>query len=74
MGMKACVLDHAATELADAREAVCHVPLALDTGDKTMMASDGYHPSEKGCKAWAELLADAAVVHFRTRCSNASGV
>lgn len=74
MGMKASVLDHAAKELANTREAVCHVPLALDTRDRTMMASDGYHPSEKGCTAWAELLADAAVLHFRTGCSSASGV
>ncbi|HYC41583.1 MAG TPA: SGNH/GDSL hydrolase family protein [Noviherbaspirillum sp.] len=74
MGMKASVLDHAAKELAIMREAVCHVPLALDTGDRTMMASDGYHPSEKGCAAWAELLADAAVLRLGTSCSTANRV
>lgn len=74
MGLKAAVLDHAATELAGMHEAVCHVPLALDTRDRTMMASDGYHPSEKGCTAWAQLLADAAVPRFTTICSNASRV
>lgn len=72
MGMKASVLDHAAKELANAHEAVCHVPLALDTGDRTMMASDGYHPSEKGCEVWAALLADAAIPHLNKHCSNAS--
>lgn len=74
MGLKASVLDHAAKELADTCEAVCHVPLALDTRDRTMMASDGYHPSEKGCTAWAQLLADAAVPRFTTICSNTSRV
>lgn len=74
MGLKASVLDNAAKELAGMRDAVCHVPLALDTGDRTMMASDGYHPSEKGCTAWAELLADAAVAQLAGICADAKRV
>ena len=70
MGLKAAVLDRAAQELASGIEQVCYVPLTLDTGDRTMMASDGYHPSEKGCAAWAELLAEAAVLHGASACSS----
>jgi len=61
MGLKAATLDVAARELAAARPAACYVPLALDTGDRTLMAADGYHPSARGCTAWAQLLADAGV-------------
>ncbi|OWW18225.1 SGNH/GDSL hydrolase family protein [Noviherbaspirillum denitrificans] len=61
MGLKADVLDAAARELADAREGVRYVPLALDTDDRSMMASDGYHPSAKGCTAWAATLAEAVM-------------
>ncbi|HZW22947.1 SGNH/GDSL hydrolase family protein [Noviherbaspirillum sp.] len=59
MGLKASVLDRAAQEIAGECGHVCHVPLALDTTDRAMMASDGYHPSAKGCTAWAGLLAAA---------------
>jgi lysophospholipase L1-like esterase len=59
MGLKAGVLDLAARELASAHAHIRYVPLALDTGDPSMMASDGYHPSAKGCTAWAEVLAKA---------------
>lgn len=58
MGMKARTLDVAACELASQTSHTVYVPLALDTSDVTMMASDGYHPSAKGCTAWAQLLAD----------------
>ncbi len=61
MGLKAGVLDLAVRELAAEQRHFRYVPLALDTGDKSMMASDGYHPSAKGCAAWAELLADEGV-------------
>lgn len=59
MGLKAQALDRAARQLAATRARTVHVPLVLDTSDVSMMASDGYHPSEKGCEAWAQLLADA---------------
>lgn len=62
MGLKAAVLDRAARELAGEYAHIHYVPLALDTRDQTMMAPDGYHPSAKGCTAWAELLAKAGAV------------
>lgn len=61
MGLKARTLDVAAVELASQTPRTVYVPLALDTGDATMMALDGYHPSAKGCTAWAQLLADACI-------------
>lgn len=61
MGLKAQALDVAAQELASGLTRTVYVPLALDTHDRAMMASDGYHPSAKGCAAWAQLLADACL-------------
>lgn len=58
MGLKAQTLDMAAQALATERARTVHVPLTLDTRDVTMMASDGYHPSAKGCTAWAGLLSE----------------
>lgn len=58
MGLKARTLDMAAQALATERAHTVHVPLLLDTQDVTMMASDGYHPSAKGCIAWAGLLSE----------------
>ena len=62
MGLKAAALDRAARELAAKIPHICHVPLALDASDPGMMARDGYHPSAQGCIAWAQLLAQAAIV------------
>ncbi len=59
MGLKAQVLDVAAQEVAADLPHTCYVPLMLDAADRTMMASDGYHPSAKGCQAWGKLLANA---------------
>jgi lysophospholipase L1-like esterase len=59
LGLKAQALDLAAREVAAGLPHVLYVPLALDTHDRSMMATDGYHPSAKGCAAWAQLLADA---------------
>lgn len=59
MGLKAQALDVAARELATGLPRTCYVPLTLDAADRTMMASDGYHPSAKGCQAWGKLLSDA---------------
>jgi len=61
MGMKAAALDAVASELAWQTPRTTYVPLALDTGDVTMMAHDAYHPSAEGCTAWARLLADACM-------------
>ncbi len=65
MGLKASALDAAARDLAPSLPRTHYVPLSLDTQDQAMMASDGYHPSEKGCCAWAGLLADAYVAQLR---------
>ncbi|HVL57255.1 MAG TPA: SGNH/GDSL hydrolase family protein, partial [Burkholderiaceae bacterium] len=35
-----------------------HVPLAIE-GDRTLIASDGFHPATGACRVWARLLADA---------------
>lgn len=59
MGMKARALDAVARDLAAALPRVHHVPLAIDVADTTLMASDGYHPSEKGCTLWAGMLSSA---------------
>lgn len=67
MGLKADVLDEAARELAHGMRGVCYVPLSLDTADPAMMAADGYHPSAKGCAAWAGLLAKAVAERYEQR-------
>lgn len=59
MGLKAQALDAAARDLAAATPRSLYVRLSLDTRDPALMASDGYHPSALGCKAWAALVADA---------------
>ncbi|HYD61799.1 MAG TPA: SGNH/GDSL hydrolase family protein [Noviherbaspirillum sp.] len=66
MGLKAGVLDLAVRELAAEHRHIRYVPLALDTSDPSMMASDGYHPSAKGCTAWAKLLAEAGAHSLAT--------
>lgn len=59
LGLKAAALDRALRQLA--REgAGLHVPLALGSrADSTLAAEVGYHPSAKGCRVWAAMLADA---------------
>jgi lysophospholipase L1-like esterase len=59
LGLKARALDVAAREIAAGLPHVLYVPLTRDSRDRAMMAIDGYHPSAKGCAAWAELLAGA---------------
>lgn len=61
MGLKASVLDAAARDLARRIPRALYVPLALDPLQAGLMASDGYHPSEEGCRRWAQMLADASV-------------
>jgi lysophospholipase L1-like esterase len=58
MGLKAQSLDRALRELAASLPRTRYIPLGLDVSDPDMMASDGYHPSAKGCSAWARLLVD----------------
>jgi lysophospholipase L1-like esterase len=61
MGLKAQALDAASRDLARVLPRTRYVALALDAADPRMMASDGYHPSAKGCTAWAQLLVDECV-------------
>lgn len=58
MGLKGQTLDHVARAIAKERVHTHYVPVVLDTNDVTMLASDGYHPSARGCTAWAGLLAE----------------
>lgn len=58
LGLKAALLNQAlATELSNWPKAqLVYSNLAL-TAD--MLADDGFHPSESGCKVWAKLVFDA---------------
>lgn len=58
LGLKAALLNQAlATELSNWPKAqLVYSNLAL-TAD--MLAADGFHPSEAGCKIWAQLVFDA---------------
>jgi len=58
LGMKASTLECGLEELARSVDGVCHIPLRIG-GDPSMAAEDGYHPSAKGCREWARLLAEA---------------
>jgi lysophospholipase L1-like esterase len=60
MGLKAAALDRGLQALARRDRTLRHVPLVLNTrNDASLAAEDGYHPSAKGCRAWAVLLAQA---------------
>ncbi|WP_460858124.1 SGNH/GDSL hydrolase family protein [Rheinheimera gaetbuli] len=58
LGLKAAMLNQVlATELANwpqAQLVYSDLPLSAD-----MFAADGFHPSESGCKIWAQLVFDA---------------
>ena len=64
MGLKATALDRAAQDLASTLPRTHYVALALEPADPGMMASDGYHPSQSGCAAWARLLAERGIKHL----------
>jgi len=66
LGLKASALDAAALAIANETPRTRHVPLSLDVHDRSLVASDGYHPSAAGCVAWATLLAEAAAATFET--------
>ncbi|NEX63488.1 SGNH/GDSL hydrolase family protein [Noviherbaspirillum galbum] len=61
MGLKSAALDHESARLAASLPAVLHVPLHVDLVSPQMMASDGYHPSVRGCAVWARQMADLCV-------------
>ncbi|RJF97191.1 SGNH/GDSL hydrolase family protein [Noviherbaspirillum saxi] len=63
MGIKASTLDTVARALVATRPHTLHVPLELNVRDRSLMASDGYHPSAAGCTAWAALLAERIADH-----------
>jgi len=58
LGLKADVLDRVARELAPTLPRTQYVPLSVDPHDPVMLAEDGYHPSARGCTAWAQVLAE----------------
>lgn len=61
MGLKARALNAAARELATGMPRVRYVALSIDTADRTMMASDGFHPSAKACAVWAGILVEQSI-------------
>lgn len=73
MGLKANALDRELQSVAKARAHAFHVPLLLDTRDREIMASDGYHPSAKGCTAWAALLAEAIALTLLDKAEKTKG-
>lgn len=64
MGLKAAALDRAAQDLARTLSRTRYVALDLDGRDRSLMASDGYHPSQRGCAAWATMLVRHAAAHL----------
>lgn len=61
MGMKALALDGAARELAAGMPRVRYVAMSIDSTDRSMMATDGYHPSAKACAVWAGILVEQSI-------------
>lgn len=72
LGMKAKVLDETVEQLianlpVDLKDLrVTRVPLLIDINDRTLMASDGYHPSATGVALWARQLATAVAAHLKS--------
>lgn len=64
MGLKASVLEQALADFAKNSPHILHVALNLDVTDTSLLARDGYHPSVKGCEAWAAVLADRCEQHY----------
>ncbi|WP_334190251.1 SGNH/GDSL hydrolase family protein [Noviherbaspirillum sp.] len=77
MGLKATALDAAVRDLADVTSHIqaklLYVPVSIDPADKSLMASDGYHASAKGCTIWAGLIASAYVQHANGSSQAAKG-
>jgi lysophospholipase L1-like esterase len=59
LGLRARLLDGALQQLAAGTPGCLHVPMDLDVCDPSLMASDGFHPSERGYTAWGRSLAAA---------------
>lgn len=67
LGLKATVLDAAIRDIGNVvpqlRSRLLYVPVSIDPADKSVMASDGYHASEKGCAVWAGFITEAYMQH-----------
>lgn len=59
LGLRARLLDLELQRMAAAVPGCLHVPLDLDVRDAALMAADGFHPSERGYRAWGQALAAA---------------
>jgi len=59
LGLRARLLDAELRRLAASAPGCLHVPMDLDVSDPSLMAGDGFHPSERGYAAWGEQLARA---------------
>ena len=59
LGLRARLLDAELQGLAASAPGCLHVPMDLDLDDPSLMAGDGFHPSERGYAAWGESLAAA---------------
>ena len=58
LGLRARMLDAAAADVAAARSDVVHVPMAFDGRFQELFCHDGFHPSARGHRQWAEQLAE----------------
>lgn len=65
-GWKARLLDQASSLLSNLGEKIFHVPMRRIRTIPTdgIFCSDGFHPSEEGCRIWAEEIADSIVASF----------
>lgn len=60
LGARAARLDRLAAAWARTAPRTRHQPVHFDQ-DASLMASDGFHPGEPGCRTWAEQLAVVAL-------------
>ena len=56
LGLRARLLDAAATEVASSYERVVHVPMSFDGRSPELFCHDGFHPCAHGHRVWAEQL------------------
>jgi lysophospholipase L1-like esterase len=69
LGLRAAMLDGAASRLAASTEGVVHVPMPLDPAASVgqFFCRDGFHPSPHGYAVWGRALAAAAAPLLRSR-------
>ncbi len=56
LGLKAAAFDQAIATAATINSRALYVPMQLNVLDRSLMASDGYHPSALGSQLWAAQL------------------